>query len=265
MEDLTVTIIQSDLAWENPQKNRDVFSEKIQSIKERTDLIVLPEMFTTGFTLNAKPLAEPENGPTLNWMMEKAQSKNAVIIGSLIITENGKYFNRLFWVRPDGSYLSYDKRHLFRMADEHKVFSGGEERIIAELKGWKILPLVCYDLRFPAWARGPKKDYDLIIYIANWPESRSSSWRLLLPARGVENQAYAIGVNRVGIDGTGKSYRGDSAIFNPIGKIIVQEAYKEGIFTESLSMQELDRYRSKFPVWMDSDSFTINQNSNEQI
>lgn len=263
MEDLTVTIIQSDLAWENPQKNRDTFSEKIESIKEKTDLIVLPEMFTTGFTLNAEPLAETENDTTLKWMIEKAQSKNTNVIGSFIVNENGKYFNRLYWVQPDASYLSYDKRHLFRIADEHKVFSAGEKRIISELKGWKILPLVCYDLRFPAWARGPKKEYDLIIYIANWPESRSSIWRLLVPARGVENQAYAIGVNRVGIDGTGKTYRGDSAIFDPIGNIIVQEAYKEGIFTETLSWNQLDRYRKKFPVWMDSDTFTINQSNNE--
>lgn len=263
MEDLTVTIIQSDLVWENPQKNRDIFSEKIKSIKESTDLIILPEMFTTGFTVNAAPLAEEESGPTLNWMMEKAQSKKVVITGSIIVKEREKYYNRLYWVCPDGSFSKYDKRHLFRMADEHKVFSAGEKRIITELKGWKILPLICYDLRFPVWARGAKKDYDVILYIANWPESRSSTWRLLLPARGVENQAYAIGVNRIGIDGTGKSYRGDSAIFDPIGNIIVQEANKQEIFTETLSWHLLDRYRKKFPVWMDSDTFTINRSKDE--
>lgn len=257
MQDLTVTLIQSDLVWEDPPANRAAFSKKIEAIKEYSDLIVLPEMFTTGFTLNAAPLAEQKEGPTLNWMIEKARIKEANLVGSIIVTENKKYYNRLYWVRPDGSYNSYDKRHLFRMADEHKIYSAGDERIIVELRGWKILPLVCYDLRFPVWARGPKKEYDVIIYIANWPTSRSSTWRLLLPARAMENQAYGIGVNRIGVDGTGKPYRGDSAIFDPLGKIIVKEAYKERIITERLSWERLDRYRKKFPVWMDSDTFTI--------
>jgi predicted amidohydrolase len=257
MEDLTVTLVQTDLAWENPQVNRKMFTEKLDQINSPTDLIILPEMFTTGFTLNAPQFAEPHMATTFQWMAEQADKKNADIIGSIIVTEQNRYYNRLYWVRKDGSSVFYDKRHLFRMADEHKVFSAGKERIIGILKGWKILPLVCYDLRFPVWARGPQKDYDLIIYIANWPESRSSHWRLLLAARAVENQAYGIGVNRIGKDGTGKLYRGDSAIFDPLGNIIHLETYNDIIITETLSYEKLKRYRSKFPVWMDSDSFKI--------
>lgn len=259
MEDIIVTLVQSDLAWEDPGKNVTSFSKKLDGIKEQTDLIILPEMFTTGFTLNAEQLAEPVPGPTLKWMIKMAREKNANIVGSIIVSEHNRYYNRLYWVYKNGEYVSYDKRHLFRMADEHKVFTAGDKRLIVNLKGWNILPLVCYDLRFPVWARGAKKDFDLIIYIANWPESRSSSWRILLPARAVENQAYGIGVNRVGKDGTGKAYRGDSVIFDPLGNIIRLETYNEIIFSEKLSYDKLERYRNKFPVWMDSDSYKIDK------
>lgn len=257
MQDLTVTIIQSDLAWENPDKNLTMFTDKIDSIKSNTNLVVLPEMFTTGFTMNAAKFAEREKGQTLLWMIDKAIDKNADLIGSIIVKEQNKYYNRLYWVSKNGEYVSYDKRHLFRMAGEENVYSPGNKKVIQSLRGWKILPLICYDLRFPVWSRAPKKDFDLIIYVANWPERRSSHWRLLLQARAIENQAYSIGVNRVGIDGSDVKYKGDSAIVDPLGNIIKQDAEKEFIHTETLSWEKLTKYRAKFPVWMDSDTFKV--------
>ncbi|KAA3610221.1 MAG: amidohydrolase [Calditrichaeota bacterium] len=258
MQDLKVTIIQSDLVWENPEQNLASFSEKIDAIKEETDLIVLPEMFTTAFTMNAKDLAETDNGQTLQWMINKAKDKKTDLIGSLIIKEDNSYFNRLYWVKSDGKFEHYDKRHLFRMAGEHNIYSPGKNKIINTTKGWRILPLICYDLRFPVWSRG-KNDFDLIVFIANWPERRSSHWRLLLKARAVENQAYAIGVNRVGKDGLDIEYRGDSAVIDPLGKVLKQESHIEFIHTETLPWKKLDDYRNKFPVWKDADSFKIDE------
>lgn len=257
MQDLTVSIIQSFLHWEDPEKNLEMFAQKIDQISEATDLIVLPEMFTTGFTMNAALLAEADNDRTLLWLKSKAKDKNADIMGSVIIKDHGVYFNRLFWIQKNGNVLRYDKRHLFRMADEHKIYTAGQKRILGEINGWTILPLVCYDLRFPVWARQQKPKYDLILYVANWPERRSSHWRILLKARAIENQAYAIGVNRVGKDGLDIYYRGDSAIIDPLGNIIKQEADIEFIHTETLSWEKLERYRKKFPVWMDADTFSI--------
>ena len=258
MQDLNVTIIQSDLVWESPNENRTVFSQKIDAIKEETDLIILPEMFTTAFTMNVQKLAEQDGGRTLKWMINKAKDKNADLIGSVIIKEGGSYFNRLYWVKSDGKFEHYDKRHLFRMAGEHKIYSAGNSRLISTIKGWKVLPLVCYDLRFPVWSRG-RNNFDIIVFIANWPEKRSSHWRLLLKARAVENQAYAIGVNRIGKDGLGIGYRGDSAIIGPLGNVIKQGAHNEFTHTETLSWKKLDDYRKKFPVWKDADSFKIDK------
>jgi predicted amidohydrolase len=257
MQDLKITIIQTKLFWENPEKNLTMLGEKIDAITEETDLIILPEMFTTGFTMNAASFAEKEKGSTLLWMIDKAVAKNADVIGSIIAEEHNKYFNRLYWVKSSGNYVKYDKRHLFRMAGEHKIYSSGRKKIIQEIKGWKILPLICYDLRFPVWSRAPKYDYDVLVYVANWPERRSSHWRLLLKARAVENQAYVIGVNRVGKDGMDISYKGESAIIDPLGNIIMQEAEKEFVHMEKLSWEKLHKYRTKFPVWMDSDTFKV--------
>jgi len=234
-----------------------MFSDKIDSVANDTDLIVLPEMFATGFTMNAKKFAENEKGPILLWMINKAMAKNADVIGSIIVQENDKFYNRLYWVTKSGSYIKYDKRHLFRMAGEDKVYSAGTQKVIQSVKGWNILPLVCYDLRFPVWSRAPKKEFDVIIYIANWPESRSKQWQILLRARAIENQVYVAGVNRVGKDGFDVMYRGDSVIVDPIGKIIKQDADKEFIHTTSLSREKLEKYRAKFPVWMDSDTFKV--------
>jgi len=259
MQDLKVTIIQSDLVWENPEKNLQNFSSQIDAIKEQTDLIILPEMFATGFTMNAQKLAEENDGRTVQWMKSKATEKNADLIGSVIIKEDSGFYNRLFWVKSDGNVLKYDKRHLFRMADEHKIYKAGSTKLIADVKGWNVCPLICYDLRFPVWSRGESLNFDLLIYIANWPERRSSHWRLLLQARAIENQAYVAGVNRVGKDGLDINYRGDSAIIDPLGNIIKQEAEQEFIHTENLSAKRLQDYRKKFPVWMDSDSFKIKE------
>jgi predicted amidohydrolase len=257
MQDLTVTIIQSFLHWEDPGKNLEMFSQKIDQIDEPTDLIVLPEMFTTGFTMNARQLAEADNDRTMNWLKSKAKLKNADIMGSVIIKDHDAFFNRLFWIQKNGNIIRYDKRHLFRMADEHKIYTAGRKRSMGQINGWTIFPLVCYDLRFPVWSRQQNESFDLMVYVANWPERRSSHWRLLLQARAVENQAYVVGVNRIGKDGMDIYYRGDSAIIDPLGNIIKQEADIEFIHTETLSRDKLEKYRRKFPVWMDSDKFSI--------
>lgn len=267
MEDLKVTLVQTALHWENIDANLEMFSKKLAEVSN-SDLIVLPEMFNTGFSMDVKKLAEKSEGKTMVWMREKAKEKNCLITGSLIIEENGKYFNRLIWMRPNGSYKKYDKRHLFRMAGEDKNFSQGNEKLIVELKGWKICPLVCYDLRFPVWSRNKGKlaignkqltsEYDILIYIANWPERRNHAWKILLQARAIENQCYVIGVNRVGRDGNNINYTGDSAVINPLGEVISNiEPGEEFVQTISLSRKELDEFRKAFPVGLDADEFEI--------
>jgi len=273
MEDIKITIIQSELHWENVDKNLELFSKKISAISEQTDLIVLPEMFNTGFTMNAKNLAEKADGKTTQWMKQKAKEKHCVVTGSLIIEEEGKYFNRLIWMKPDGSYHIYDKRHLFRLANEQNYYSPGNNRLIVELKGWRICPLVCYDLRFPVWSRNKKltvdnlqltntdsRDsiYDILIYVANWPERRAHPWKTLLPARTIENQCYVVGVNRIGNDGNNIYHSGDSAVINAKGEIISKtKAHEEFVETVKLSYKELEEFRKSFPVGMDADDFEI--------
>lgn len=255
---LKVTIIQTELFWEEVDKNLSMFSQKIAQINEQTDLIILPEMFTTGFSMESEKLSETMEGKTVAWMKEAAKTADAVITGSLIIEENGKYYNRLIWAQPDGKIFTYDKRHLFRMANENEHFSAGLRRLIIDYKGWKICPLICYDLRFPVWSRNQKQEYDCLIYVANWPEARKEPWTKLLQARAIENQVYVVGVNRVGIDGKGISYTGNSALINPKGNDISQIAeHKESIHTFELGKQELEDFRAKFPVFMDADEFEI--------
>jgi len=275
---LKITIIQSELHWENKAKNLALFTEKIASITEATDIIVLPEMFTTGFTMNAEPLAESMNGETVAWMKQQAKNKNAAIVGSIIITEKNRYFNRLIWAQPNGEVYHYDKRHLFRMANEHETFSSGNSRLIVEWRGWKICPLVCYDLRFPVWSRNkpinphssltthysplttqnPSPAYDCLIYVANWPEARKEPWCKLLEARAIENQVYVVGVNRVGCDGKDIPYSGNSAVIDPKGYAISNiPAHQNYIQTIELNRQELDDFRDKFPVGLDGDDFEI--------
>lgn len=258
MQDLKATIIQVNLHWENVNENLKMFSEKISSIKEETDLIILPEMFSTGFTMNNKPLAEKMNGKTFEWMKKMAKEKKCVITGSVIIEENSNYFNRLIWMRADGSFEIYDKRHLFRYANEQDYYTAGTKKLIVELKGWKICPQICYDLRFPVWIRNQNKEYDILIFVANWPERRNYPRETLLIARAIENQAYVIGVNRVGKDGGDINHSGDSVFINPQGEVISKaKSNEEVVMTVSLSYSALEEWRKKFPAWMDADKFTI--------
>jgi len=262
-KDLRITIVQSQLHWEDKDKNMEMFDKLLSGLSGKTDLIVLPEMFTTGFTLNAEALAESTPGLTLAWMKKVASEANAAIIGSMIAEEDGKYFNRLLWVNPDGSWHKYDKRHLFSMADENRHFSAGTERLVVNYKGWKILPLVCYDLRFPVWAKNRNQsdgqpEYDAMIYVANWPEARKQPWKKLLQARAIENQAFVIAANRVGKDLKDITYSGDSAIINPYGEYLAEdESGKEQLLNAKISFQTLSDFRKKFPVLNDGDEFEI--------
>ncbi|HVD97495.1 MAG TPA: amidohydrolase [Cytophagaceae bacterium] len=257
MQDLTITILQSDLYWENPGANLAMFEEKIWKINAPTDLIVLPEMFTTGFTMNAEALAEPMNLTAFKWMKQQSAQTGAAITGSVIIKEQDHYYNRLIWMEPDGKYFYYDKRHLFRMAEEHQVYTPGADKLLVSWKGWNIRPLVCYDLRFPVWSRNRNNEYDLLLYVANWPEARKLPWKVLLQARAIENLSYVVGVNRVGKDGKEIPYSGDSSIISPKGEILWQKENSEEIFTYTLNKTELSSFRAKFPADMDADEFSI--------
>jgi predicted amidohydrolase len=261
MEDIKVTIVQSELVWENIDANLNMFSNKLKGVApDSTDLIVLPEMFSTGFSMNASGLAEDMNGKAVSWMRKMATEKKCVITGSLIIKEDGHFYNRLVWMKPDGTNEKYDKRHLFRMGTENNTYTAGNKKIIVDLKGWKICPLVCYDLRFPVWSRQSSSEnlYDCLVYVANWPEVRSYPWKQLLIARAIENQCYVIGVNRVGEDGNDMEHSGDSAVINAKGQIISKtKTVEESIETVVLSYKELEDFRKVFPVAMDADKFRI--------
>ncbi|PKV66927.1 amidohydrolase [Pontibacter ramchanderi] len=256
--DLRITIIQTALHWQDATANRQMFSEKLAAVAPATDLIVLPEMFTTGFSMDATSLAEEAEGPTLQWMKEEAARYSAVLTGSVIVKAGENYYNRLYWVRPDGTYEHYDKRHLFRMAKEHHTYTSGKEKLLVDLKGWSICPLICYDLRFPVWSRNTGSQYDLLLYVANWPKPRANAWSALLQARAIENLSYVVGVNRVGTDGNGHPYSGDSAIIHPKGYKLLGTTEAEGIHTIALSKQELTDFREAFPAHLDADDFTLN-------
>lgn len=253
---LKITALQSELHWENPEANHGTLGEKLRKA-EAADVYILPEMFSTGFSMETERLAEPMNGPTHNWMKAMAKELNAIVCGSVIIREEGYFYNRFLWVSPDGSTSHYDKRHRFTMADEHHHFSAGNTHTIVELKGWRIFLQVCYDLRFPVWSRN-RKNYDLAIYVANWPAARVSAWSKLLLARAIENQCYVVGVNRVGKDGKGIDYNGRSAIIDPKGEYIVHaETDHEKILSAELDHSELTDFRKKFPVLEDADGFKL--------
>jgi omega-amidase len=258
MQDLKVTLIQSSLHWQNPEANMAMFEEKIWKIKEQTDLIILPEMFSTGFSMEAAQLAEPMNFRVFKWMKQQAAQTGARVMGSAIIKEQDKFFNRLIWMEPDGAFSVYDKRHLFRMGGEDKVYTAGSKKIIKEIKGWKILPLICYDLRFPVWSRNVNNSYDLLIYIANWPSVRSLAWNTLLRARSIENICYVAGLNRISEDGNGLKYSGESTIIHANGEDLCHLQQEEKIVTQTLSWEELKTFRDKFPANLDSDQFQIN-------
>jgi len=256
---LKVTFVQSPLHWEDVDENLSQFSKKLDDITNQTDVVVLPEMFNTGFSMESKKLAESMNGKTVNWMKLKAEENDVAIVGSLIIEESNNYYNRLVWMNPDGTHQTYDKKHLFRMAGEHEHFNAGEQRIIVEYKGWKICPLVCYDLRFPVWARNQNQEYDCLIYIANWPAPRVTHWSKLLEARAIENQSYVVGVNRIGKDEKENNYSGYSVVIDPKGNQISNTLPNtESIETIELSMATLTTYREKFPVGLDADGFDLN-------
>ncbi len=275
MSTLTITTIQTNLNWEDKAANLKMLELKINSIKEKTEIVVLPEMFTTGFSMKPKLLAETMEGETVQWMKRVAADQKIILTGSVIIA-NGQtgtvgpaYYNRLIWMLPNGQYGVYDKRHLFAYAGEHDHYTAGTKRLIASVKGWKINLLVCYDLRFPVWARqspprhemerglGGEVEYDLLIYVANWPEKRIHAWKTLLQARAIENQCYVVGVNRVGNDGNNIHYSGESMIVDPMGEVLYTKKEEEDIFTMALDKIHLQNVREKLPFLKDADDFQI--------
>src|ERR1043166_9089231 len=274
MSTLTITGIQTTLHWENKKANLQMFEEKIFSISQKTEVVVLPEMFSTGFSMQPKKLAETMEGETLEWMKRVAARKKIILTGSLIIkdsTPGGEaYYNRLVWVLPNGQVGHYDKRHLFAYGDEDQHYTPGEKRLISSVNGWKINLLVCYDLRFPVWSRQASPltplqrrreesalEYDVLIYVANWPERRVHAWTTLLRARAIENQCYVIGVNRTGDDGNKIHYTGESMAIDPMGEILYHKKDEEDIFTVTLDRSVLEKTREKFPFWKDADKFFI--------
>lgn len=256
MQDLTVTPLQIELAWERPEDNRRQFTEIIDALPEATDLIVLPEMFTTGFSMNALANAERPQGPTQSWMQELARRHDCAITGSIAVQEQGEVFNRMLFVTPQ-SVSVYDKRHLFRMAGEHKRYAPGAARVIVPWRGWRVLLQVCYDLRFPVFSRNCG-DYDLALYVANWPAARREHWRALLRARAIENLACVIGVNRVGEDANGLAYSGDSLVVAADGKLLWDGLNEIGAARITLDGAALSAYRDSFPCHMDADAFQLN-------
>jgi len=261
MSTLSITTIQTNLHWEDKAANLQMLAGKINAIEEKTEIVVLPEMFSTGFSMQPQLFAETMDGETIEWMKEMAINKKVIITGSIIIKENGNYYNRLIWLLPNGQFGYYDKRHLFAYAGEDKHYTAGDKRLIASVKGWKINLQVCYDLRFPVWARQQQRiheiEYDVLIYVANWPDKRMHAWKTLLCARAIENQCYVIGVNRVGNDGNNIYHSGNSLIIDPLGEVLYHRADTEDIFTITLEKEKLDEVRSKFPFWKDADRFDI--------
>ena len=276
MSTLTITTIQTNLAWENKVANLQLLEKKINELEEKTEIVILPEMFSTGFSMQPQLFAETMEGETVQWMKEVSAKNKIILTGSIIIEEDSQYFNRLIWMLPNGQFGYYDKRHLFAFAEEDKYYTPGNKRLIASVKGWKINLQICYDLRFPVWARNrvlenegppteiaetvPNKlvpEYDILIYVANWPERRSHAWKTLLCARAIENQCYVIGVNRVGRDGNNINHSGNSLVIDPLGEVLYHMAEEEDIFTITLHKEQLDDTRSKFPFWKDADDFNL--------
>jgi omega-amidase len=253
---MKVSIIQSDLEWEDKSANFIKLGKLILPLNNRTDIVILPEMFNTGFSMNPVQLSEPEDGETFEWMKYASIKGNFGICGSYIVNSDGKFLNRWLFVSPEGESWVYDKRHLFSMGEENKFFSKGTSRLIFTFRGVKISPYICYDLRFPVWSRN-RNEYDLAIYSANWPEARISVWNTLIKARAIENQCFVAGANIIGTDGNGIKYSGNSAIINPRGEVLVSADNKACTITSEISMNELSDFRNKFPVLNDADDFTI--------
>lgn len=260
---LTFTLIQSNLFWEDKAANLEMLEQKINSIKTKTEIVVLPEMFSTGFSMKPKKLAEKMNGKTIKWMQKIAAEKKIILTGSIIIEENGNYYNRLIWMLPNQQFGYYDKRHSFSYAGENEHYTAGNKRLIARVKGWKINLQICYDLRFPVWARQSSlandegAEYDVLLYVANWPQRRNHAWKTLLTARAIENQSFVIGVNRVGNDGNAIYHSGDSMVISPLGEVLYHKEDEEDIFTIELKKEELVEVREKYPFLNDADYFKI--------
>ncbi len=265
MQPLRVSLVQGATRWHDAPANRDYYGALVRTASG-SDLIVLPETFLSGFSNDTRSAAERMDGEGVAWLRALSAEVGAVICGSLAIRENDTVFNRLLWVRPDGSFAQYDKRHLFRMAGEHTRYGGGDERLIVTLNGWRILPQVCYDLRFPVWLRNRRlesaaggMDYDLALFVANWPAPRRQAWRTLLRARAIENLSYVVGVNRVGMDGNEISYAGDSAVIDPVGASLLELGVQEQVVTVTLAPAPLLTHRERFPAWMDADAFSLDR------
>ena len=260
---LRVSLVQGATRWHDAAANRDYYGALVRSLHGQSDLVVLPETFLSGFTNETLGNAETMDGEGVRWLAALAVEAGCVVTGSLVIRDGEKCVNRLVWARPDGSHAIYDKRHLFRMANEHERYAAGSERLIVELKGWRICPLVCYDLRFPVWCRNryardeQRFDYDLLIFVANWPAPRRHAWSTLLRARAIENLSYCVGLNRVGVDGNDIAYAGDSAILDFLGQPLVELGGQEQVVTATLDPVALGAFRARFPAWMDADTFTL--------
>jgi len=266
MQSLSITTIQTNLHWEDKQANILMLDQKIRDIKEKTNIVVLPEMFTTGFSMNPKSLAEKMDGETVSWMRKIAQEKGIILTGSIIIEEEDNFFNRLIWMMPNGQLGYYDKRHCFSLAGEDEHYTRGTKRLIASVGGWKINLCICYDLRFPVWTRqviesGEDREavpeFDVLIYVANWPERRNLAWNTLLQARAIENQCYVVGVNRFGNDGNELYHSGDSMVLDPFGEKLYHKSHVEDIHTTIIEKSTLEEARIKFPFWKDGDEFMI--------
>ena len=258
MSSLSFTTIQTNIFWEDKIANLKMLEEKIFSIKQKTAIVVLPEMFNTGFTLNVEKLAEPMHGETFAWMKKIASQKKIILTGSIIIEEDGKYFNRLIWMQPNRQFGFYNKRHLFAFAGEHEKYTAGNKRFIASVNGWKINLQICYDLRFPVWARQQtNNEYDVLINVANFPKARNHHWKTLLTARAIENQCYVIGVNRTGKDGNGVIYTGNSMALNAKGETLYCKENDEDVFTIVFEKDDLFAIRNKYPFLKDADNFNI--------
>ncbi len=255
MSQLAVALVQTDLAWESPEENLHHFNALIDA-GINADLVVLPEMFSTGFSMASRELAEKMDGPTVSWMQDKAKSLNATLCGSLIIEEGGSYFNRFIWMQADGVLQHYDKRHLFRMSTENQNYSSGATKLVVEISGFRVCPQVCYDLRFPVWSRNDS-DFDLLLYVANWPSARRDHWNALLQARAIENLCYVVAVNRIGVDGNNINYSGDSVVIDYNGVTRLQMNSDDGISTFSLDRHSLVEYRDNFPAHLDADKYNL--------
>lgn len=258
MHPLKISIVQTDIAWENKQENLRMLREKLHALRGTTEIVVLPEMFSTGFTMKSRELAEPVSGITVRILKELAADFQLALCGSFICSERSNYYNRAFFITPEGEEYYYDKRHLFRMGNEAEHFSAGNNKLIISYRGWNICLLVCYDLRFPVWSRNVNNEYDLLIYVASWPQARRLAWDTLLCARALENMCYVCGVNRIGVDGNKLIYNGGSVVFSAKGEVLASVPDgEEGIETVSLSLISLQQLRDKFPVWKDADAFRL--------